>query len=112
MPTQNDMGPKSEIYRAVLEYDHQPMKSEPNPHYDPNYYNGTGLTRSTRDKQPWSKTIQVPDGPVVVKERMIGPYQSITPIKAYVTRNRGRYQGNNLRIKRIERAAAWEEVNV
>ena len=109
MPTQNDMGPDSEIYRAVLEYDHQPMRSEPNPHYDPNFrINGSRVGHS---KQPWSQTIQVPDGPVVPKERMIGPYQSIIPIKAYVTRNRGGYQGTNLRIKRIERVSAWEEVD-
>lgn len=107
MPTQYDMGPDSEIYRAILEYDHQPMRTEPNPHYDPNYQRGYPYDRTT---QPWSQTIQVPDGPLVPKERMIGPYQSITPIKAYVSRNRGRYQGKNLRIKRIERVGAWEEV--
>jgi hypothetical protein len=102
------MGPKSEIYRAVLEYDHQPTRSEPNPHYDPNFrQNPSGYDRN---KQPWSQTIQVPDGPVVPMERMIGPYVQITPIKAYVSRNRGRYQGTNLRIKRIERVSAWEEV--
>lgn len=105
MPTQYDMGPDSEIYRAILEYDHQPMRTEPNPHYNPNH---VGMDRT---KQPWAKTIQVPDGPLVPKERVIGPYQSITPIKAYVTRNRDRYQSKNLRIKRIERVAKWEEID-
>lgn len=109
MPTQYDMGPNSEIYRAILEYDHQPMRTEPNPNYDPMFQHRPA--RYERKKQPWSQTIQVPDGPLVPKERMIGPYQSITPIKAYVTRNRGRYQGKNLRIKRIERVASWVEVD-
>lgn len=108
MPTQNDMGPDSELYRAILEYEVQPTREQRNPHYDPNfYYNGS---KGDRSKQPWREFIQVPDGPEVTKERVIGPYQSITPIKAYVTRNRGRYNGKNLRIKRIERASAWEEV--
>lgn len=109
MPTQHDMGPDSEIYRAVLEYEVQPTKSEPNPHYDPNYRNSGTYDRV---KQPWLANIQVPDGPLVTKERMIGPYQNTTPIKAYVTRNRGRYNGKNLRIKRVERVSAWEEVQI
>lgn len=109
MPTQHDMGPDSEIYRAILLYDVQPTRTEPNPHYDPNFrVNGS---RGDRSKQPWAQTIQVPDGPKVSKERVIGPYQSIAPIKAYVTRNRGRYNGDNLRLKSIERVSGWEEVD-
>ena len=92
MPTQHDMGPSSEIYRAILEYEIQPMKDVPNPHYNPNG--------------------GVPDGPPKTNERTIGPYQSITPIKAYVTRNRGGYNSTNLRIKRIERVSEWEEVEL
>lgn len=108
MPTQYDMKADSEIYRATLEYEAQPMRSEPNPHYDPNFnWNG-----GDRKNQPWAQVIRVPDGPEITKERVIGPYQSVTPIKAYVTRNRGRASGKNLRIKKIERACAWEEVDV
>jgi len=109
MPTQYDMGPDSVLYRAILEYEVQPTREVPNPDYDPLFqYNNGG--RYDRKKQPWSQTIRVPDGPKVTHERMIGPYQNITPIKAYVTRNRGRYNGDNLRIKRIEKVATWEEV--
>lgn len=106
MPTQHDMGPSSEIYRAILEYEIQPMKDVPNPHYNPN---GGAYDRA---KQPWRQFIKVPDGPPKTNERMIGPYQSITPIKAYVTRNRGGYNSTNLRIKRIERVSEWEEVEL
>lgn len=109
MPTQHDMGPDSEIYRAILLHDVQPTREERNPHYDPNFqHNPAGYDRK---KQPWSPTIRVPDGPEVPTERVIGPYQSITPIKAYVTRNRGRYHGKNLRILRVERVSGWEEVD-
>lgn len=109
MPTQYDMSEGDELYRAILEYDLQPTRQEPNPFYDPNYYHG-GTSKVSRDKQPWREFIQVPDGPKVPKERMIGPYKDTKPIKAYVTRNRGRYNGDNLRIKRVERVTAWEEV--
>lgn len=108
MPTQSDMGPKSELYRGVLEYEEQPMKHVPNPHYDPQFNNHKPWDRT---HQPWSQTVSVPDGPLVTKERMIGPYQQIAPIKAFVSRNRGGYRGLNLRIKRIERVSAWEEVD-
>jgi hypothetical protein len=100
------MGPGNDIYRAILEYDHQPMKQVINPHYDPNYTSA----QYDRNTQPWLKRTMVPDGPVEVKETMIGPYIQIAPIKAYVTRNRGRHNSKNLRIKRIERVTAWEEV--
>ena len=110
MPTQYDMGPDEDLYRAVLEYEVQPMRTEPNQHYDPLYRhtNGVGYDRK---KQPWSQTIQVPDGPKETRERMIGPYRDIKPIKAYVTRNRGRYNGDNLRIKEIQKVTAWEAVD-
>lgn len=97
MPTQH-MNPNSELYRAILEYDYQPVEHRPNPNY-------TG--RATRTYVPTA--ITVPVGPVQVEERMIGPYQSISPIKAYITSNRN--NTNNLRLKRIERVSSWEEVN-
>lgn len=110
MPTQYDMDKDDDLYRAILEYDYQPMRYEPNPHYDPLFSHYSGNTGYDRKKQPWAREIQVPDGPMKVGERMIGPYKDTKPIKAYVTRNRGRHNSNNLRIKRIERASAWEKV--
>lgn len=109
MPSQYDMSEGDDLYRGILEWEHQPMVDVPNPDYDPQYAYGNGKMYD-HTKQPWSKTIKVPRGPTVWKERMIGPYKDTRPIKAYVTRNRGRYQGHNLRIKRVERVSAWEEV--
>ena len=103
MPTQYDMTPESELYRAVLAYDHQPMRREPNPDYKPNNVMPGHYTPSH---------INVPDGPMEVRERMIGPYQSVAPIKSYITRNRGRSHGQNLRLVRVERASVWEEVQI
>lgn len=100
MPTQHDMGPDSHIYRAVLEFDYQPTEWIANPAY-------TGPSQ----RGYFPANISVPCGPIEVRERMIGPYQSIAPIKAYVTRHRG-HQKNNLRLIRIERVSAWEEVDI
>lgn len=109
MPTQYDMSEGDDLYRAVLDYDVQPMRDEPNPHYNPNVF-GAHQDPNYRKNQVWRPTIQVPDGPEITKQRMIGPYKDVKPIKAYVTRNRGRHNSKNLRINRIERATAWEEV--
>ena len=110
MPSQYDMNADDELYRAVLEYDYQPTRMERNPHYDPNYDNNVrrGFPRD-HTNQPWQEFVSVPDGPVETRETMIGPYHSIRPIKSYITRNRNGYY-KNMRLKRIERVSAWEEV--
>lgn len=96
MPTQNNIDKDSELYRGVLEYDYTPTERVANP----NYGKGPGY-------QPLYNS--VPCGPVEVRETMIGPYQSISPIKAYISRRRGQ---NNLRLKRVERVSAWEKVDI
>lgn len=107
MPTQYDMREGDDLYRAILEYEVQPMRDEVNPHYNPK---ANHTDPNYRNHQLWRAQIKVPDGPPITKERMIGPYKDTKPIKAYVTRNRGRYNGNNLRIKTVQRASAWEDV--
>lgn len=109
MPTQYDMSEDDDLYRAILDFEVQPMRQERNPHYNPNAA-GTHTHPDFRKKEMWREFIQVPDGPEITKQRMIGPYKDTKPIKAYVTRNRGRHNSKNLRINRIERATAWEEV--
>lgn len=111
MPTQYNMNEDSVLYRAILQYEAQPMKRERNPHYNPSQ-GGSASNPNYHTNQVWREYIQVPDGPEVTKERVIGPYQSIAPIKSYVTRNRGGYNGKNLRIKSIQKVVTWEDVEV
>lgn len=108
MPSQYNMSADTELYRGILEFEFQPQILLANPHYDPNYVARAG--HLDMEKKPWAGQIYVPDGPVVTNEEIVGPYHSIAPIKSYVSRNRGRYLNDSLRIKRIERVSAWEEV--
>lgn len=96
MPTQYDMREDDDLYRAILEYEYQPVRHEPNPNYGKQ---GMGY-------QPYR--LSIPDGPVETKTMCIGPYSSTRPIKSYITRNRGRH--TNLRIKQIQKVGSWVEV--
>lgn len=100
MPSTYHMNADDELYRAILEYEQQPMKEVSNPDYDPSGQSGYGS---------WRTHIRVPDGPVVTLEKIVGPYTDVRHIKSYVTRNR---RNNNLRIKRVEKVASWEEVEL
>lgn len=84
------MNPEDDLYRAVLEYETQPHEYR----QDPN-----------------GRRVRVPVGPMQTQETMIGPYKSVRPIKSYVTRNRNAYY-KNLRVKRVEKVSAWEEVDI
>lgn len=90
MPSQYDMNEDDELFRAILEYDYEPTERRLNP--------TTGRYES------------VVTGPMEVRTRCIGPYSHVRPIKAYVTRNRGRYNSHNLRIKTIQKVSGWEDV--
>lgn len=89
------MGEDQELYRGVLAYEHQPVEYVPDPNGTLDYY---GRVRN----------VAVPSGPKETKTDIIGPYNSTSPIKAYITRHRKRYE--NLRIVRIEKNTGWEEV--
>lgn len=100
------MSDDQELYRGVLEYEETPMHYVPNPDYDPRI----GM-RNSQGVNTWSVNIYVPTGdPDETKTDIIGPYNSVGPIKAYITRHRKRYK--NLRLVRVEKVTGWEEVSI
>lgn len=48
--------------------------------------------------------------PVETRQFMVGPYKSITPIKAAVTRQRRYYPA--ARLVKVEKVSGWEEVEI
>ncbi len=84
------MNADSDLYRAVLSYDYQENKSVLDP--------------TTR------RYNYFPVGPVQIREFMIGPYLRLSDIKTYMTRHRNRK--TNLQLVRVEKATAWEEVEL
>jgi len=98
MPTQYDMREDDDLFRAILEFEYQPVEYVPNPDYGKPGQKGYVPARISR-----------PTGPVETKTMCIGPYSSTRPIKSYITRNRGRHK--NLRIKQIQKVGTWVEVD-
>ena len=94
----NHLKEDQEIYRGVLAYEQTPTELLPNPDYG----------KAGGGYQPMYLT--VPSGPEETITDIIGPYESVAPIKSYVTRHRGRRK--NLRIVRVEKVSGWEEVEI
>ena len=93
MPTQYDMKMDDDLFRGILQYEHQPVRWESNPN------TSNGFPR-----------VSFRDGPEEPIEFVLGPYSNIQPIKAYITRHRKRRK--NLRIKAVQKVSGWEEVSI
>ena len=91
VPTQYNMKESDDLYRAVLEYDHQPFEWQNNPN------------------NPRGPRVRVVTGPVEVVKFCIGPYATTAPIKRFITSNRSHFA--NLRVNRVEKVAKWEVID-
>lgn len=82
---------EDEWYRATFEYE---------------------ITPSAWAQDDRGRSVRVQTGPPYTVQYMIGPYNSVAPLKSHLSRNRSRYGYTNLKLVSVEKVTGWEEVYI